>query len=174
LFVCLFIDFTKVSKAVFTVPAHFSNEQRVALKNAASRAGKPFSLFFPPPTAFFTSFPASFSSVHFLFVFIFNLFIFIGMTPMRIVSEPTAVAIAHLHEQPDIDKKRTRNLLVFDLGGGGLNVAVVCVHHQLMELKAHARDTNLGGEAFDNLLVRKSEGEGGGGGGGEGHKIDSF
>jgi molecular chaperone DnaK (HSP70) len=49
---------------------------------------------------------------------------------------------------------------VFDLGGGGLNVAVVCVHHELMEVKAHAHDPNLGGEGFDNMLVsRRGRGE---------------
>lgn len=83
------------------------------------------------------------------------------MNPIRIISEPVAVAIAFLHQEAadkkeTVDKKQTRNLLVFDLGGGGLNVAVVSVQHELMEIKAHTHDPNLGGEGFDNELVRSA------------------
>lgn len=89
----------------------------------------------------------------------------VGVAPQRILSEPIAVVIAHLHvegqstptEQEANAKKATRNMLVFDLGGGGLNVAVVSCHHELMDLKAHAHEPALGGEGFDNVLVKHFE-----------------
>jgi len=95
-----------------------------------------------------------------------NAAIRVGCTAQRILAEPIAVVIAHLHQEsqstsanPDLDiwKKKTRNLLVFDLGGGGLNVAVVSVHHDLMEIVAHHHDDSLGGEGFDNVLVKHFE-----------------
>jgi len=82
-----------------------------------------------------------------------------GLTIQRMVSEPVAVALAHLSSQPQdaaaakAASKTTRNIVVFDLGGGGLSVTVVSVHDDLMEIKANVRDPHLGGEAFDNLLV---------------------
>ncbi|KAG9151517.1 hypothetical protein Leryth_023493 [Lithospermum erythrorhizon] len=63
-----------------------------------------------------------------------------GLNVMRIINEPTAAAIAY-----GLDKKATsvgeKNVLIFDLGGG------------IVEVKATAGDTHLGGEDFDNRMV---------------------
>jgi heat shock protein 1/8 len=81
-----------------------------------------------------------------------------GVTPQRIISEPIAVVIAYLNQEDQKEyKKITQNILVFDLGGGGLNVAVVCVHHDLMELKAFKHEPKLGGEGFDEVLIKHFE-----------------
>jgi heat shock 70kDa protein 1/2/6/8 len=72
-----------------------------------------------------------------------------GLNVLRIISEPTAAAIAHgLHEQ--LSKK---NILVFDLGGGTFDVSVMKINKGVFEVKATIGDTHLGGEDFDNRMV---------------------
>ena len=68
---------------------------------------------------------------------------------MRIVNEPTAAAMAY-----GIDKlKGTRNILVFDLGGGTFDVTVLTVDNGVFEVLATNGDTHLGGEDIDKALV---------------------
>ncbi|KAJ8431144.1 hypothetical protein Cgig2_026741 [Carnegiea gigantea] len=71
---------------------------------------------------------------------------------MRIINKPTAAAIAY-----GLDKKATsvgeKNVLIFDLGGGNLDVSLLTMEEGIFEVKATAGDTHLGGEDFDNRLV---------------------
>ena len=69
---------------------------------------------------------------------------------MYVISESTAAAIAY-----GFDKKGqgVRNVLVFDLGGGMLNVSIVTIEGGIFEVKSVAGDTHLGGEDFDNRMV---------------------
>ncbi|KAL6131452.1 hypothetical protein ACLB2K_069828 [Fragaria x ananassa] len=75
-----------------------------------------------------------------------------GLNVMRIINEPTAAAIAY-----GLDKKAgwlsKRNILIFDLGGGTLDVSLLTIGDGVFELKATAGDTHLGGEDFDNRMV---------------------
>ncbi|KAK9913517.1 hypothetical protein M0R45_037330 [Rubus argutus] len=75
-----------------------------------------------------------------------------GLNVMRIINEPTAAAIAY-----GLDKKggwySKRNVLVFDLGGGTLDVSLLAIGDGVFEVKATAGDTHLGGEDFDNKMV---------------------
>ena len=73
-----------------------------------------------------------------------------GLNVLRIISEPTAAAIAY-----GLDKKTVgeRNVLVFDLGGGNTDVSLLTIEENIFEVKATAGDTHLGGEDFDNRLV---------------------
>ena len=73
-----------------------------------------------------------------------------GLNVLRIISEPTAAAIAY-----GLDKKAAgeRNVLVFDLGGGTLNASLLTIEEDIFEVKATAGDTHLGGVDFDNRLV---------------------
>ncbi|KAL8497573.1 hypothetical protein ACS0TY_021055 [Phlomoides rotata] len=75
-----------------------------------------------------------------------------GLNVLRIINEPTAVAIAY-----GLDKKGSRggeqNVLVFDLGGGTFDVSLLTIEEGIFEVKATAGDTHLGGEDFDNRLV---------------------
>ncbi|XP_026377849.1 heat shock cognate 70 kDa protein 2-like [Papaver somniferum] len=75
---------------------------------------------------------------------------FPGLNVMRIINEPTAAAIAY-----GLDKKATgeKNILVFDLGGGTLDVSLLTIAEGVFEVKATAGDTHLGGEDFDNRTV---------------------
>ncbi|KAF9069928.1 heat shock cognate 70 [Rhodocollybia butyracea] len=74
-----------------------------------------------------------------------------GMNILRIINEPTAAAIAY-----GLDKLKVtgeRNVLVFDLGGGSLDVSLLTVEEGIFEVKATAGKTRLGGMDFDNRLV---------------------
>ncbi|KAJ5117762.1 Heat shock 70 kDa protein [Penicillium atrosanguineum] len=73
-----------------------------------------------------------------------------GLNVLRIISEPTAAAIAY-----GLDKKQEgeRNVLIFDLGGGTFDVSLLTIEEGIFEVKATAGDTHLGGEDFDNRLV---------------------
>ena len=76
-----------------------------------------------------------------------------GLNVLRIINEPTAAAIAYnLMSELDDDK----NILVYDLGGGTLDVTVLTMSNRLLEVKATSGNTNLGGEDFDKNLVNYS------------------
>ncbi|XP_004292168.1 PREDICTED: heat shock cognate 70 kDa protein-like [Fragaria vesca subsp. vesca] len=71
-----------------------------------------------------------------------------GLNVMRIINEPTAAAIAY-----GLDKKAKRNVMIYDLGGGTLDVSVLTLGDGVFEVKATAGDTHLGGEDLDNKMV---------------------
>ncbi|GMY08548.1 heat shock cognate 70 kDa protein-like [Fagus crenata] len=76
-----------------------------------------------------------------------------GLNVLRIINEPTAAAIAY-----GLDKKSgsfgKRNVLIFDLGGGTADVSLLTIEMGVFEVKAVAGDTHLGGEDFDNRMVK--------------------
>ncbi len=74
-----------------------------------------------------------------------------GLNVMRIINEPTAAAIAY-----GLEKKAAgeRNILIYDLGGGTFDVSLLTIDDGIFEVKATAGDTHLGGEDFDNRMVR--------------------
>lgn len=72
-----------------------------------------------------------------------------GLNVLRIINESSAVVIAYgLHK--NVEK---RNVLVFDLGGGSLDVTLLSIEDEFLEVKISSGDSQLGGEIFDNLLV---------------------
>ena len=71
-----------------------------------------------------------------------------GLNVLRIINEPTAAALAY-----GLGKKNEKNILIYDLGGGTLDVSILEVFANMFEVKATAGDTVLGGEDFDNKLV---------------------
>ncbi|RYR43434.1 hypothetical protein Ahy_A08g039855 isoform B [Arachis hypogaea] len=75
-----------------------------------------------------------------------------GLNVMRIINEPTAAALAYgLQKKPNCVEKR--NVFVFDLGGGTLDVSLLTIKGGTYQVKATAGDTHLGGEDFDNRMV---------------------
>ena len=74
-----------------------------------------------------------------------------GLNIMRIINEPTAAAIAY-----GLDKKgcSERNVLIFDLGGGTFDVSVLTIEDGIFEVKSTNGNTHLGGEDFDQSLVK--------------------
>lgn len=72
-----------------------------------------------------------------------------GLTVERILNEPTAAALAY-----GLLRSKPRRLLVYDLGGGTFDVSVMTVHKDALQVLATAGDTFLGGEDFDEILVK--------------------
>lgn len=73
-----------------------------------------------------------------------------GLKVERIISEPTAAAIAYgLYQQ-----KPETKYLVFDLGGGTFDVSILERFHNILEVHAVAGDNFLGGEDFTAVLVQ--------------------
>jgi len=100
----------KIDRAVITVPAYFSDEQRKATVEAGRLA---------------------------------------GIKVERIINEPTAASldygINHMEE--------CKNLLVYDLGGGTLDVTVLELFEGVLDVKASSGNNRLGGKDFDNILM---------------------
>jgi molecular chaperone DnaK len=71
-----------------------------------------------------------------------------GLEVLRIINEPTAAALAY-----GLDKSDNETILVFDLGGGTFDVSVLEVGGGVIEVKATAGDTHLGGDDYDQVLV---------------------
>ena len=74
-----------------------------------------------------------------------------GLNVLKIINEPTAAAIAYgLDKQFDIAK----NVLIFDLGGGTFDVTIMEINKSKFTVKAIGGDSHLGGQDFDNELVK--------------------
>lgn len=72
-----------------------------------------------------------------------------GLKVERLISEPTAAAIAYgLYQEKD-----ETNFLVFDLGGGTFDVSILELFEGIMEVKSIAGDNYLGGEDFTKSLM---------------------
>ena len=71
-----------------------------------------------------------------------------GLKVERIISEPTAAAIAYGLYQ----KKENTKFLVFDLGGGTFDVSILELFHNILEVRAVAGDNYLGGEDFTKMI----------------------
>jgi len=72
-----------------------------------------------------------------------------GLNVIRIINEPTAAAIAY-----GLNKEGEKNILVFDLGGGTFDVSLLTIDDGFFEVVATNGDTHLGGEDFDNRLMK--------------------
>jgi molecular chaperone DnaK len=71
-----------------------------------------------------------------------------GLEVLRIINEPTAAALAY-----GLDKREHETVLVFDLGGGTFDVSILDVGDGVVEVRATAGDTHLGGDDFDRRIV---------------------
>jgi molecular chaperone DnaK len=72
-----------------------------------------------------------------------------GLEVKRIINEPTAAALAY-----GLDKSVDETILVFDLGGGTFDVSILEVGEGLIEVKSTNGDTHLGGDDWDERVVR--------------------
>ncbi len=77
-----------------------------------------------------------------------------GLEVLRIINEPTAAALAY-----GLDKKETKTIAVYDLGGGTFDVTILEIDDGLFEVKSTNGDTFLGGEDFDMRIVDYLAGE---------------
>ncbi|KAJ4797817.1 Heat shock 70 kDa protein [Rhynchospora pubera] len=77
-----------------------------------------------------------------------------GLTVLQLLNEPTAAAIAYyLQKKVGSESPDAKTLLIFDLGGGNLDVSIVGINKGTVKVLAVVGDTNLGGEDFDNNMV---------------------
>ncbi|KAI4352360.1 hypothetical protein L6164_006621 [Bauhinia variegata] len=77
-----------------------------------------------------------------------------GLNIMQIINEPTAAAIAYWLDKKDSGTTGTRNVLVFDLGGGTCDVSLLAIkNNRTFRVLATSGDPHLGGEDFNNRMV---------------------
>ncbi|MFH1641711.1 MAG: molecular chaperone DnaK [Nanoarchaeota archaeon] len=72
-----------------------------------------------------------------------------GLEVVRIINEPTAACLAYGLDKADKEMK----ILVFDLGGGTLDVTIMEFGEGVFEVKSTSGDTQLGGTDMDNVLM---------------------
>jgi|SRR5579859_19312 len=72
-----------------------------------------------------------------------------GLDVLRILNEPTAAALAY-----GLTQKETRTILVWDLGGGTFDVSILEVGEGVFEVQSTNGDTHLGGDDYDQRIVR--------------------
>jgi heat shock protein 1/8 len=73
-----------------------------------------------------------------------------GLNVLRILNEPTAAAIAY-----GLDNKTNgeKNIMIYDVGGGTLDVTLLTIDEGIFEVKATSGDSFLGGEDFDQNMM---------------------
>lgn len=71
-----------------------------------------------------------------------------GLKVERIISEPTAAAVAY----GLMDSKERAKYLVFDLGGGTFDVSILVRSGKIIEVRSIAGDNYLGGEDFTDII----------------------
>ena len=72
-----------------------------------------------------------------------------GLQVVRIINEPTAASLAYGLDKASKDLK----IMVFDLGGGTLDVTIMEMGGGVFQVKSTSGDTQLGGTDMDNTLV---------------------
>lgn len=72
-----------------------------------------------------------------------------GFDVKRIINEPTAAALAY-----GFNKKKDEKIAVYDLGGGTFDISILEVSEDTVEVKSTNGNTHLGGDDFDQVLIR--------------------
>lgn len=73
-----------------------------------------------------------------------------GLKVERIVNEPTAAALAFGYQNPE----KESNILIFDLGGGTFDITLLEIFDGVVEVKASAGESHLGGEDYTTALLK--------------------
>ena len=72
-----------------------------------------------------------------------------GFEVERVVPEPTAAALAY-----GVEQKKEGKIAVFDLGGGTYDISILDIGEGLYETLSINGDTHLGGDDFDEILIK--------------------
>ncbi len=72
-----------------------------------------------------------------------------GLEVKRIINEPTAASLAY-----GLEKKNDEKIAVFDLGGGTFDISILEIGDNVVEVKSTNGDTHLGGDDFDQAIIR--------------------
>jgi len=73
-----------------------------------------------------------------------------GLNVLRIINEPTSAALAY-----GLDNGQPQKILVYDLGGGTFDVSIIEIGDSVIEVLATSGDNHLGGDDFDDRIVRE-------------------
>jgi molecular chaperone DnaK len=73
-----------------------------------------------------------------------------GLNIQRLISEPTAAAIAFGHDHLEANEQ----MAVFDFGGGTLDVTILEMVEGILDVKATYGDPKLGGKDFDDIMIQ--------------------
>jgi len=71
-----------------------------------------------------------------------------GLEVVRMINEPTAASLAY-----GLDAEGSRTIMIYDLGGGTLDVSIVRIDGEITEVLASHGNNHLGGDDFDQKLV---------------------
>jgi molecular chaperone DnaK (HSP70) len=74
----------------------------------------------------------------------------LGLNVLRLIPEPTAAAVAY-----GLDKGKDQTILVYDLGGGTFDVSILRVLGNKFQVLAVDGDSHLGGDDFDEVIVKR-------------------
>ena len=74
-----------------------------------------------------------------------------GLDVVRLVNEPTAASLAYGLDKAD---EEDMNIMVYDLGGGTLDVTIMEFGGGVFEVRSTSGDTQLGGTDMDNVLIK--------------------
>ena len=72
-----------------------------------------------------------------------------GLEVERIINEPTAAALSY-----GLDNEKEQKIMVFDLGGGTFDVSIIDIGDGVIEVLATSGNNNLGGDDFDERVIR--------------------
>src|SRR5690606_6488432 len=75
-----------------------------------------------------------------------------GLDVKRIVNEPTAAALAYGLGKGKGSKEQT--IAVYDLGGGTFDISILEVAESVVEVISTNGDTHLGGDDFDDRIIK--------------------
>lgn len=81
-----------------------------------------------------------------------------GLNVLRVIPEPTAAALAYYQAEMK-ESSEMKNILVFDWGGGTLDVSILTMEGGVVEVISIAGDHHLGGEDIDHVLIERVWGE---------------
>ena len=74
-----------------------------------------------------------------------------GLDVLRIVNEPTAASLAY---GLGLQKEEEKTIAVYDLGGGTFDISILKISNGIFEVLSTNGDTYLGGDDFDNAIVK--------------------
>lgn len=72
-----------------------------------------------------------------------------GLEVLRIINEPTAASLSY-----GLDKKNDEKIAVYDLGGGTFDISILELGEGVFEVKSTNGDTHLGGDDFDQEIIK--------------------
>ena len=76
-----------------------------------------------------------------------------GIKVLRLLSEPTAAAIAYGLDQPQSQQDTERTIAVYDLGGGTFDISILRLSRGVFQVLATGGDSALGGDDLDRAIA---------------------